>query len=175
LENPTRYHVIQKQKNQVRQYLSESLQTTGVWGDTTTKPASVSGSLSNLQIGSLNHNMKGDNNGQHHQQQQQKQQHQKSQMKPHSIDYHSISIGTSSTDTGRASGSSVPFFVQNNGSYVSPTEPPMSPGMSSVATSASEVSPMSSLLRFQLRFITDIYIHELLGHFMIILAINLDQ
>lgn len=24
LENPTRYHVIQKQKNQVRQYLSES-------------------------------------------------------------------------------------------------------------------------------------------------------
>lgn len=26
LENPTRYHVIQKQKNQVRQYLSESFQ-----------------------------------------------------------------------------------------------------------------------------------------------------
>lgn len=27
LENPTRYHVIQKQKNQVRQYLSESFQS----------------------------------------------------------------------------------------------------------------------------------------------------
>lgn len=26
LENPTRYHVIQKQKSQVRQYLSESFQ-----------------------------------------------------------------------------------------------------------------------------------------------------
>ncbi|KAH8403614.1 hypothetical protein KR222_009338 [Zaprionus bogoriensis] len=31
LENPTRYHVIQKQKNQVRQYLSESLKPS-VWG-----------------------------------------------------------------------------------------------------------------------------------------------
>lgn len=28
LENPTRYHVIQKQKSQVRQYLSESFQQT---------------------------------------------------------------------------------------------------------------------------------------------------
>jgi hypothetical protein len=120
----------------VRQYLSESLQTTGVWGDTTTKPASVSGSLSNLQIGSLNHNMKGDNNGQHHQQQQQQQP--KNPMKPHSIDYHSISIGNSSTE---------PFFVQSSGRYASPTEPAMSPGLSSVATSASEVSSMSNLLR----------------------------
>lgn len=31
LENPTRYHVIQKQKNQVRQYLSESFQQTSDW------------------------------------------------------------------------------------------------------------------------------------------------
>lgn len=32
LENPTRYHVIQKQKNQVRQYLSESFQQSE-WND----------------------------------------------------------------------------------------------------------------------------------------------
>lgn len=32
LENPTRYHVIQKQKNQVRQYLSESFQQSE-WSD----------------------------------------------------------------------------------------------------------------------------------------------
>lgn len=32
LENPTRYHVIQKQKNQVRQYLSESFQQND-WND----------------------------------------------------------------------------------------------------------------------------------------------
>ncbi|XP_065354947.1 uncharacterized protein DDB_G0283357 [Calliphora vicina] len=31
LENPTRYHVIQKQKNQVRQYLSESFKTQTDW------------------------------------------------------------------------------------------------------------------------------------------------
>lgn len=34
LENPTRYHVIQKQKNQVRQYLSESFQSRdGNWAN----------------------------------------------------------------------------------------------------------------------------------------------
>lgn len=32
MENPTRYHVIQKQKNQVRQYLSESFQQND-WND----------------------------------------------------------------------------------------------------------------------------------------------
>lgn len=31
LENPTRYHVIQKQKNQVRQYLSESFHQSSEW------------------------------------------------------------------------------------------------------------------------------------------------
>lgn len=33
LENPTRYHVIQKQKNQVRQYLSESFHQGAAWSD----------------------------------------------------------------------------------------------------------------------------------------------
>lgn len=33
LENPTRYHVIQKQKNQVRQYLSESFHQSGAWNN----------------------------------------------------------------------------------------------------------------------------------------------
>ncbi|KMZ07416.1 microphthalmia-associated transcription factor isoform X4 [Drosophila simulans] len=36
LENPTRYHVIQKQKNQVRQYLSESFKPS-IWGSHTSE------------------------------------------------------------------------------------------------------------------------------------------
>jgi hypothetical protein len=148
LENPTRYHVIQKQKNQVRQYLSESLQTTGgIWGPTAAKHnntniTSASSSLLNLQTASLNHNM---HNIQHHQENQQ------SSLISQSIDYHSINIGINSDTAfsvegnceimkGNLSNGSVPFFVQNNGRYVSPTESAMSPGMSSVATSASEVS-----------------------------------
>ncbi|KAH8269813.1 hypothetical protein KR018_012105 [Drosophila ironensis] len=54
LENPTRYHVIQKQKNQVRQYLSESFRPS-IWGcynseiKTTTNSAST-GNLTNSSI-----------------------------------------------------------------------------------------------------------------------------
>lgn len=33
LENPTRYHVIQKQKNQVRKYLNESFQNPSTWAN----------------------------------------------------------------------------------------------------------------------------------------------
>lgn len=32
LENPTRYHVIQKQKTQLKQFLSESFQNSTQWG-----------------------------------------------------------------------------------------------------------------------------------------------
>ncbi|XP_022217429.1 microphthalmia-associated transcription factor isoform X3 [Drosophila obscura] len=49
LENPTRYHVIQKQKNQVRQFLSESFKPS-VWGchNSDTKAANTSVSTGNL-------------------------------------------------------------------------------------------------------------------------------
>ncbi|XP_032579968.1 microphthalmia-associated transcription factor isoform X4 [Drosophila sechellia] len=54
LENPTRYHVIQKQKNQVRQYLSESFKPS-IWGSHTSeiKLANNSVSTVNLQNSSL--------------------------------------------------------------------------------------------------------------------------
>ncbi|EDW36541.1 GL18375 [Drosophila persimilis] len=54
LENPTRYHVIQKQKNQVRQFLSESFKPS-VWGchNTDTKAANTSVSTGNLHNSSL--------------------------------------------------------------------------------------------------------------------------
>ncbi|XP_017110490.2 uncharacterized protein LOC108134617 isoform X1 [Drosophila elegans] len=54
LENPTRYHVIQKQKNQVRQYLSESLKPS-IWGchNSDMKLANNSASTGNLQSSSL--------------------------------------------------------------------------------------------------------------------------
>ncbi|KRK05015.1 uncharacterized protein Dyak_GE14571, isoform E [Drosophila yakuba] len=54
LENPTRYHVIQKQKNQVRQYLSESFKPS-MWGCHTSeiKLANNSASTGNLQSSSL--------------------------------------------------------------------------------------------------------------------------
>lgn len=49
LENPTRYHVIQKQKNQVRQYLSESFQqSTGEW-DASSAAAGNGGGSSGAQ------------------------------------------------------------------------------------------------------------------------------
>ncbi|XP_030566488.1 transcription factor E3 isoform X2 [Drosophila novamexicana] len=52
LENPTRYHVIQKQKNQVRQYLSESLKPS-VWGQNfESKAGNNSASTGNLQCSS---------------------------------------------------------------------------------------------------------------------------
>ncbi|XP_023165589.2 microphthalmia-associated transcription factor isoform X3 [Drosophila hydei] len=53
LENPTRYHVIQKQKNQVRQYLSESLKPS-VWecNNFKNKTATNSASTGNLQCAS---------------------------------------------------------------------------------------------------------------------------
>ncbi|KRF85374.1 microphthalmia-associated transcription factor isoform X2 [Drosophila virilis] len=53
LENPTRYHVIQKQKNQVRQYLSESLKPS-VWGcqNFENKAGNNSTSTGNLQCSS---------------------------------------------------------------------------------------------------------------------------
>ena len=41
LENPTRYHVIQKQKSQVRQYLSESFQQTIGANGTAENPCGV--------------------------------------------------------------------------------------------------------------------------------------
>lgn len=44
LENPTRYHVIQKQKNQVRQYLSESFKNQTDWS------GRAANSLSNLRV-----------------------------------------------------------------------------------------------------------------------------
>ncbi|XP_064537738.1 microphthalmia-associated transcription factor isoform X2 [Drosophila montana] len=59
LENPTRYHVIQKQKNQVRQYLSESLKPS-VWGcqNFESKAGNNSASTGNLQCGSeVNRNL----------------------------------------------------------------------------------------------------------------------
>ncbi|XP_017002765.2 microphthalmia-associated transcription factor isoform X2 [Drosophila takahashii] len=54
LENPTRYHVIQKQKNQVRQYLSESFKPS-IWGchNSEIKMANNSASTGNLQSSSL--------------------------------------------------------------------------------------------------------------------------
>ncbi|KAH8342770.1 hypothetical protein KR084_012372 [Drosophila pseudotakahashii] len=54
LENPTRYHVIQKQKNQVRQYLSESFKPS-IWGchNSEMKMANNSASTGNLQSSSL--------------------------------------------------------------------------------------------------------------------------
>ncbi|XP_034139296.1 microphthalmia-associated transcription factor isoform X4 [Drosophila guanche] len=54
LENPTRYHVIQKQKNQVRQFLSESFKPS-VWGchNSDTKAANTSVSTGNLHNSSL--------------------------------------------------------------------------------------------------------------------------
>ncbi|KAH8414971.1 hypothetical protein KR009_006193 [Drosophila setifemur] len=54
LENPTRYHVIQKQKNQVRQYLSESFRPP-IWGcpNSEMKAANTSASTGNLQSVSL--------------------------------------------------------------------------------------------------------------------------
>ncbi|XP_026839131.1 transcription factor EC isoform X2 [Drosophila erecta] len=54
LENPTRYHVIQKQKNQVRQYLSESFKPS-MWGCHTSeiKLANNSAPTGNLQSSSL--------------------------------------------------------------------------------------------------------------------------
>ncbi|XP_043657332.1 microphthalmia-associated transcription factor isoform X1 [Drosophila teissieri] len=54
LENPTRYHVIQKQKNQVRQYLSESFKPS-MWGCHTNeiKLANNSASTGNLQSSSF--------------------------------------------------------------------------------------------------------------------------
>ncbi|KAH8360930.1 hypothetical protein KR200_007221 [Drosophila serrata] len=50
LENPTRYHVIQKQKNQVRQYLSESFKPS-IWGcnNGDMKMTNNSASADNLQ------------------------------------------------------------------------------------------------------------------------------
>ncbi|EDW10950.1 transcription factor E3 isoform X3 [Drosophila mojavensis] len=53
LENPTRYHVIQKQKNQVRQYLSESLKPS-IWEcqNFKNKAATNSASTGNLQCAS---------------------------------------------------------------------------------------------------------------------------
>ncbi|XP_017062744.1 microphthalmia-associated transcription factor isoform X2 [Drosophila eugracilis] len=54
LENPTRYHVIQKQKNQVRQYLSESFKPS-IWGcnNTDVKMENNSSAMINLQGSSL--------------------------------------------------------------------------------------------------------------------------
>ncbi|KAH8272440.1 hypothetical protein KR044_001488, partial [Drosophila immigrans] len=55
LENPTRYHVIQKQKNQVRQYLSESFKPSA-WScqNFDNKPVNnTSGSTGNLQCTSM--------------------------------------------------------------------------------------------------------------------------
>ncbi|XP_034481341.1 putative uncharacterized protein DDB_G0279653 isoform X2 [Drosophila innubila] len=62
LENPTRYHVIQKQKNQVRQYLSESFKPSA-WGyqnqhqnhnqNFDNKTANTSVSTGNLQCSSI--------------------------------------------------------------------------------------------------------------------------
>ncbi|XP_016971375.1 uncharacterized protein LOC108038990 isoform X2 [Drosophila rhopaloa] len=54
LENPTRYHVIQKQKNQVRQYLSESFKPS-IWGchNSEMKLTNNSASTGNLQSSSL--------------------------------------------------------------------------------------------------------------------------
>ncbi|XP_043947156.1 microphthalmia-associated transcription factor isoform X2 [Drosophila biarmipes] len=54
LENPTRYHVIQKQKNQVRQYLSESFKPS-MWSchNSDIKMANNSASTGNLQSASI--------------------------------------------------------------------------------------------------------------------------
>ncbi|XP_043063552.1 microphthalmia-associated transcription factor isoform X1 [Drosophila ficusphila] len=54
LENPTRYHVIQKQKNQVRQYLSESFKPSDwICHSKDIKMANISASTGNLQSSSL--------------------------------------------------------------------------------------------------------------------------
>lgn len=48
LQNPTRYHIVQKQRNQVRQFLSESVKQSNGWSEQIQQPApTISNSLQN--------------------------------------------------------------------------------------------------------------------------------
>ncbi|XP_032597864.1 microphthalmia-associated transcription factor isoform X1 [Drosophila grimshawi] len=194
LENPTRYHVIQKQKNQVRQYLSESLKPS-VWScqnfDNTTKNASnTSASTGNLQCNTIiNRNI---NNNEQQQSQQKPNSFGCDKKLLHSSEDSAFVTGAAATTGGRCNSSN--FFAldqdqaalnngnslfsnskanfnlnsslssagraSNNinnsqmrssnysgGSTASPlqsTSAPMSPSLSSVATSASELPSFDS-------------------------------
>lgn len=123
LENPTRYHVIQKQKSQVRQYLNESFQQPSNPGTCLTSPRTPQGQAylnsnngtPNTGTGTGNGN--GNSYPQHPQNHLQNQHHQQ----------HSFGTGYGGLQTGSQPSAS-------------PDTAAMSPGLSSVATSTSEVS-----------------------------------
>lgn len=63
LENPTRYHVIQKQKSQVRQFLSESFKQSGEWDEQIFRQNGKNPLNTTSTSSSTNHNSGGDNGG----------------------------------------------------------------------------------------------------------------
>lgn len=109
LENPTRYHVIQKQKSQVRQYLSESFQQ-----------PTVATSASLLSPRTPTQNLQAQLSLQQQQQQQQS--------------YSTAGSCYGVLGTGSGTCVVIPSASPDG------TGTAMSPGLSSVATSTSEVS-----------------------------------
>ncbi|KAH8236297.1 hypothetical protein KR032_000895 [Drosophila birchii] len=175
LENPTRYHVIQKQKNQVRQFLSESFKPS-IWGYTNSdiKMTNNSASAGNLQQSSslecdIPMNVKHSTNGHSADDSM--------QISPYGCNYlpsdkcnsneTNVSLGSinnnageesspailsktnqlgfvklnsslgSSTNASRLS-SGIINSIRSTGSSLQSTSAPISPSLSSVATSASE-------------------------------------
>ncbi|EDW83539.2 uncharacterized protein Dwil_GK13654, isoform B [Drosophila willistoni] len=182
LENPTRYHVIQKQKNQVRQYLSESFKPS-VWEcpnfNSKHGNASASASTGNLQTSSLaNRNLQLDRpnsfggdvnckptvNSEESVQLSPFNQHEQISVSgmdnrsigdgslplPHSHPYCKTTSSLNSSLTSRPAASMISAMRNSNISGASTASPlqstsaPMSPSLSSVATSASELPSFDS-------------------------------
>lgn len=119
LENPTRYHVMQKQKTQVRQYLSESFKQTHLGRQAN----SLGASMMREQVRS---NVP-----------------KPMEQKSHSLEFGQLHLNSSGTPG--SGGANQQFYFPNNSRFssvtASPSEGNMSPSLaSSVVTSGSEVS-----------------------------------
>lgn len=121
LENPTRYHVIQKQKTQVRQYLSESFSQSHM-------PHRQTNSLGASLLAT-----------QHALRSPQPQ----PEIKSHSLEYMQYNNNNNNNSTPTPSSGQQQFYFPNhsrlNSVTASPSEGAMSPSISSVVTSGSEV------------------------------------
>lgn len=147
LENPTRYHVIQKQKNQVKQYLSESYKQSHNWSD------QAPDQISNDEASELPPLRQASSYTPLQQNQVPATIEQKSQSYEYGKMMHIqnqtlISSNGANTAPHSSSTNGAQFYFSGRFSNVtaSPSESAMSPSISSVATSASEVSEIFYLL-----------------------------
>uniref|UniRef100_A0A336LML8 CSON011283 protein n=1 Tax=Culicoides sonorensis TaxID=179676 RepID=A0A336LML8_CULSO len=160
LENPTRYHVIQKQKNQVKQYLSESYKQSNNWPLTVTPDQNVDHILesqharlaSSYSVAHQSHNIPTTV--------EQKSQSYEYGKLMHIQNQTLMSNNGPNTAPHSNSTNGAQFYFSGNGRFssitASPSESAMSPSISSVATSASEAEDLlDELLSYDSRSLNE--------------------